>query len=284
MSLNSIKLEIGKSYPIEYVIKQLEQFPEVQLGHIVVMHEHLYHVNRLRLDEEAKKIKKMIAEGGKEYEKRGKKFVPTSDVTILSIVDPYERYEKYSKFYMAFEPDIDKAIIDSKKGNIAAPTDALLSEAMKIVEISDEEEFLDGLGLFFKRRGIDTSSISGGKYILFEMHKLITPKKDAISDSVTLERELERKLEKEYEQYGYGQYDDFYENFYRQIMEGISGSKKGEIAAPIDATIDEAKKIGFTMDGNEIGFLRGMEIFFDLRGIKFNIVDNKYITFRNKNV
>ncbi len=280
MSLNGIKLEIGKSYPMEYVIKQLEQFPEVQLGHIVVMHEHLYHVNRLRLDEEAKKIKKMVAEGGREYEKRGKKFVPTSDVTILSIVDPYERYEKYSKFYTAFEPDIEKAITDSKRGNIAAPTDALLSEARKITEISDEEEFLDGLGLFFKRKGIDTSSISGGKYILFERHIPVTSKKEVVSDSVI----LERKLEREYEQYGYGQYNDFYENFYKQIMEGIVGSKKGEIAAPIDATIEEAKKMGFAIDGNEIGFLRGMEIFFVLRGIKFNIVDNKYITFRNKNV
>lgn len=280
MSLNGIKLEIGRSYPIDFVIKQLEQFPEVQLGHIVVMREHLYHVKKSRLEEEAKKIKKMVAEGGKEYEKRGKKFVPTSDVTILSIVDPYERYEKYSKFYTAFEPDIEKAIAESTKGNIAAPTDALLSEARKIVEITDEEEFLDGLGLFFKRKEIDTSSISGGKYILFERHVLVTPKKGVISDSVALERELER----EYERYGYGQYNDFYENFFKQIVEGITGSKKGEIAAPIDATIDETKKMGFIMEGNEIGFLRGMDIYFDIRGIKLNIVDNKYITFRNKDV
>lgn len=273
MSLNNIKLEIGKSYPIDFVIKQMELFPEVQLGHIVVMHEHLYHVKKSRLEEEAKKIKKMIAEGGKEYEKRGKKFVPTSDVTILSIVDPYEKYEKYSKFYKDFEPDIEKAIAESTRGNIAAPTEAVLEEAKKIVYIEDEEEFLDGLGLFFKRKDIDTSSISGGKYILFEKHIPITSRAEVEFSAI-------EKEEREYEKYR--QYTDFYENFFKQIVDGITTSKKGEIGAPLDATIDEVKKSGFAVEGNEKGFLRGMDIYFGTRGIKMNIVDNKYVIFKKK--
>lgn len=269
--MNGIKLQVGKSYPINYVIEELEKVPDVQLGHVVVMHEHLYHVNKLKLEEIAEKVKKMVADGGKEYEKKGKKFVPTSDVTILSIMDPLTRYGKYVKFYKSLEPEIVKGIEDSKRDSVAAPTEAIINEAKKTgIEITDEEEFLDGLGLYFKRIGISTSPISGAKYILFEEEGVPTARDVTVNDLEAAEREYEK----------YRGYTKFYEDFFKQIVEGIAGSKKGEIAAPIDGVINEAKKLGFVVEGKEKDILRGMDIYFSTRGIKPDIIDNKYITFK----
>ena len=269
--MSSINLDVGKSYPISYVIKELEKAPEVQLGHIVVMHEHLYHVNKIKLEDVAKKLQRVVAEGGKEYEKRGKKFVPTSDVTILAITDPLTKYEKYVRFYSALLPEIEKGIEESKRDSVAAPTEAIINEARKTgIDISDEEEFLDGLGLFFKRRGITTGPISAAKYILFEKIGLPTVKK--MVDLETSEREYDK----------YRQYTKFYEDFFKQIIDGISISKKGEIAAPIENIISEVKKLGFVTEGKERDIFRGMDIYFGTRGIKSNIVDNKYAIFKKK--
>ncbi len=269
---SGIELQIGKSYPISYVIEELEKVPDIQLGHIVVTHEHLYNVNKLKLEEIAKKIQKIISEEEKEYEKKGKK-LPTSDVTILSIMDPFIGYEKYMKFYNSLEPEIVKGIEESKRNSIAAPTEAIINEAKKTgLDLIDEEEFLNGLGLYFKRRGINTSPISGGKYILFEMEGMSTTGKVTVNDMETLEREYDKYLE----------YTKYYEDFFKQIVEGIEGSKKGEIAAPVDDVINEAKKLGFVVEGKEKDILRGMDIYFSLRGIKTNIVDNKYIAFQRE--
>lgn len=271
--MDNINLEVGRSYPIDYVVKELEKAPEVQLGHIILMHEHLYHVNKVRLDGLAKKIKKMIAEGGKEYEKRGKKFVATSDVTILSIIDPLTKYDKYTKFYKSLELEIIKGIEDSKRGSVAAPTDAIISEARKTgMEVLDEEEFLDGLGLYFKRKEISTGPISGGKYILFEKAGIPTAKKVKISEIESVEKEYEK----------YQKYTKFYEGLFGHIVEGMSVSKKEDIAAPIDGIMDEAKKLDFVTEGKEKDILKGMNIYFSARGIKSNIVDNKYVIFKKK--
>jgi hypothetical protein len=271
--MSSINLQVGKTYPISHVIDELEKAPEVQLGHIVVMHEHLYHVNKYKLEEVAKKMQKVVEEGGKEYEKRGKKFVATSDVTILSIMDPLTRYEKYVKFYNALEPEIVKGIEDSKRDSVAAPTEAIINEARKTgIEISDEEEFLDGLGLYFKRREIKTGPISGGKYIIFEKTGISTARKITVSDLEATEKEYAK----------YREYTKFYEDFFKQIVEGIVVSKKGEIAAPIDGIMSEAKKLGFAVEGKEKDILRGMDIYFSTRGIKPIIIDNKYVAFKKK--
>ncbi len=271
--MSSINLQVGKTYPIDYVIKELEKAPEVQLGHIIVMHEHLYHINKMKLEEKAKEAKKIIAEGGKEYEKRGKKFVGTSDVTILSIIDPLTRYEKYLKFYNSLEPEILKGIEESKKESVAAPTEAVINEARKTgFEIKDEEEFLDGLGLYFKRKEINTEAISGGKYILFERTGPPSVRKVSIPDLEVTEKEYEK----------YSLYNKFYEDLFKQVMEGIAGSKKGEIGASIGDIIAEARKLGFLIEGKENEILRGLKIYFNSRGIKFDIVNIKYAIFRKK--
>lgn len=272
MPLAEVKLEIGKSYSVDYVIRELEKAPEVQLGHILIVAtgEHVYHVNKLRLEKDvAKKIKRVIKEGGEEYKKRGKKFIPLSDIVILSIIDPYAKYDKYNTFYTSFIEYVEKGIMDSAKGIVAAPTDAILDEAKKIIELEDEEDFLDGLGIFFKIKNIDTKVTSGGKYIVFEKIRSTSVKRVALSN-----------MESEY--YKYSQYTSFYDDFFKKIVEGIATSKKGEIAAPIGTILTEAEKLGFAVKGQEKGFLRGVEMYFDIRGIKMTVMQNKYVSFKKK--
>ena len=290
MSLNDLKLEIGKSYNIDYVIQELQKASDVQLGHIVVdmTREHKYHVNKAQLEDLSKKIKATIAEGGKEYEKIGKKFVPLTDITILSIVDPYIKYEKYNKFYISFEPQIVTGIDESKRYSVAAPTDAIINEAKKMgIVIEKDTEFLDGMGIFFKRRGISTGPISGGKYILFEKVGPNLPKRVKVPEMKAADREaiqrenterevlerenterevLERETaEKEYE--GYREYTGFYDEFFKQIVQGMADRNKEEIAAPISSIIEEGQKMGYTSVEKEKDFLRGMELYFKIRGI-----------------
>lgn len=293
MSLNDLKLEIGKSYNIDYVIQELQKAPDVQLGHIVVdmTREHKYHVSRLQLEELSKKIKATIAEGGKEYEKIGKKFVPLTDITVLSIVDPYVKYEKYNKFYTSFVPQIITGIEESKKYSVAAPADAIVNEARKMgIVIEKDEEFLDGMAIFFKRREISVSPISGGKYILFEKvgphfpKRAVQPEKEAIerevTEKVTTEREIaEREIaEKEYEEYRL--YTGFYDDFFRQIIQGMADSNKDDIAAPINSIIEEGQKTGYVSIGKEKDFLKGMELYFKIRGVSIGTVDDTYLVFR----
>lgn len=273
MSLNDIKLEIGKSYNIDYVIRELEKTPEVQLGHIIVAmtREHKYHVNKLQLEELARNMKRKIDEGGKEYEKVGKKFVPLTDITILSIIDPYTKYEKYNKFYTSLEPEIIKGIEESKKESVAAPTDAIINEARKLgIVIENEGEFLDGMGMFFRRRNITTNPISAGKYILFEKYKTTSPRRLAVVDT--------KAAEIEYEKYRF--YTKFYDVFFKQIIEDLTTRKKGEVAASIDAIANEAQKMGFKIESREKDFLTGMDLYFKIRGIRTEKVDRKYLVFK----
>ena len=66
----------------------------------------------------------------------------------------------------------------------------------------------------------------------------------------------------------------------KQIMEGITTSKTGEIAAPINNIIEDSKKMIPTVEGKEKELLRGMNIFFDTRGINTKIIDGNYMTFK----
>ena len=297
MSLEDTKLEIGKSYNIDYVIQELQKAPDMQLGHIVIdmTREHKYHVSILQLKDLSKKIKETIAEGGKEYEKIGKKFVPLTDITILSVVDPYTIYEKYDRFYTSFEPQIVKGIEESKRYSVAAPTDAIINEAKKMgIIIEKDKEFLNGMGIFFSRRGISTGTISGGKYILFEKAKPYLPRRAVVSDMKVVEKEhaesesVERKIEretaerdaaeKEYEKYKV--YTGFYDDFFKQIIQGMADRNKEEIAAPINSIIEESQKMGYASVGKEREFLRGMELYFKIRGISIEKRNEEYLVFK----
>lgn len=278
MLLDEIKLEVGKSYPIDYVIKEIEKAPDIRLGHIVVsvLYEHVYHADKLKLEELSKKIKRIIAERGKEYERIGKKFIATDSITILAIDDPYTKYQKYTGFYVSIEPQIVKGIEDSVRGQIAAPIEAIIEEAKKAgFVIEDIEEFFNGMGIFFRRKGITTKPISGKEYILFEKIDKIRP-----SASKNILSEIEA-AEKEYEKYA--TYTKFYESFFEQIAKGIVESKKGEIAAPIKAIIEEGKKLDYIALGKDDDFLRGMGLYFKVRGIDIEKTpDRTHVIFRKR--
>lgn len=74
----------------------------------------------------------------------------------------------------------------------------------------------------------------------------------------------------------------FYEDFMKQIMDGITTSQTGEIAAPINNIIEDSKKMIPVVEGKEKELLRGINIFFNIRGIKTEIIDGKYMTFKRK--
>lgn len=80
----------------------------------------------------------------------------------------------------------------------------------------------------------------------------------------------------------YEEFTKFYEDFLKQIVDGITTSKTGDIAAPISSIIDESKNMIHIVEGKEKEFLNGMSIYFDIEGIKTNIIDDKYITFKRK--
>lgn len=277
MSSDNIKIELGKTYNINQIIGELEKDPDILLGHITIFDpnvgavQHMYHVNKIQLEELKKEIDKKVREGKAEYEKRGKKYVGIYDMTVLSVTDPFVKYEKYAKFYNDLYKDVEEKIDASKKGSVAAPTQAIVEEAIKMRFVIEKQgEFLNGLGIFFKRKGIDTGTISGGKYITFEKRGF-RPK--SVPRTITVS-------EAEYEKYR--QYTKFYEDIFKQITEGIATSKKGEVAAPTLAMVDEARKLGFAIDaGKENDLIRGMEIYFNTRNIATEMTkDEKHMIFR----
>lgn len=286
MSLNSVKIELMKTYNINYVIGELEKAPDIQLGHITIFDPnigtvvHMYHVDKKRLEELKKEIDKVVKEGKAEHEKRGKKYVGIYDITVLSITDPFVKYERYTKFYEELYSDVEEKIETSKKGSVAAPKDAIINEAIKMgffegddrTIIDKEHEFLYGLHIYFKRKGIDTGTISGGKFITFEK-KEFRPK--SVPRTII-------ESESEYEKYR--SYTKFYENIFRQIVEGIEISQKKEIAAPVESMVDEAKKLGFDVEGKENDLIRGMEIYFNTRNITTEVIkdlkDKEFVIFR----
>lgn len=280
MQLDDLKLEIGKPYNIDYVIKELGKYPDVQLGHIVIVmtNEHKYHQKKPQLEEIAKKIKAAIAKGGKEYEKVGKKFIPLTDIIILSLTDPYTKYEKYGKFYQSFENYIVSGIEESKSGSVAAATDIIINEARKIgTVIEKEEEFLVGMEIFFKRRGIVTSLASGGKYVIFEKESRIPSRvTTTISDVETAQREYEKEHDK------YSAYTGFYDSFFEHITQYMEESKKEDIAATISSIIEESQRTGYLTIGKEKDFLRGMELYFKIKGLRVEKMktDDRYLVFR----
>lgn len=80
----------------------------------------------------------------------------------------------------------------------------------------------------------------------------------------------------------YEEFTKFYDDFMKQIMDGITTSKTGEIAAPINNIIEDSKKMIPTVEGKEKELLRGMKIFFDMRGINTKVIDDDYMTFKRR--
>ena len=136
----------------------------------------------------------------------------------------------------------------------------------------------------------DRSAKFGDKLLLIEPkvkvevklddEKQISSQIESVVVSECIEKSDTEYIEKDEK---YKEFTKFYEDFLNQIIDGITTSKTGNIAAPISNIIDDSKKVVHIIDGNEKKFLKGMNIYFDTRGIKTDMdVDDKYITFKKK--
>lgn len=269
MKDGNINIEVGKTYSIGYLIKELEKAPEVRLGHIIIRREHLYHQALKELIEKAKIIKKLEKEEEIKYERRGKGYVSQFDVKVLSIIDPYSKYEKYTKFYSNFEKDIIEGILGSKRGSVAAPKEAIIKEAIKEgFEFDNEEDILKGMIIFFGRRGIDVSDISSG-LIAFRSPGMVggdrVEEKGTKLPSVT--------------QYETEKFKEFYDSIRSQITEAVEKSKEQGVYAPIDAMLSNARQLGLDIEGKRTIFLTGLHHYFKKMGIH-TMTMGKYVEFK----
>jgi len=151
-------IQIGKAYKIEELLELLS--PDMQLGHIVVAGTHKYHQDKTSLEDTLLDATRGLGKGEK---------LPTIYVTVLSIIDPFERYVKFKPFYNSIERDILFAIDQSAHREIAFSMEGVIDEAKNFGHIDTNElsDLLVGLNIYFNRKGIGVGTISDKKYITF---------------------------------------------------------------------------------------------------------------------
>lgn len=162
--MGSDNMEIGKTYKIEDLIEELEKTPDIQLGHIVIAGIHKYHQNKRNLEDIL-----MAAMIGIAKEEKP----PVINVTVLSIINPFERYVRFIPFYNSIERDILYDVEKSLRGEIAISMENMIEEVKKfgITNIEEKKqfnEFLSGLKIYFMRKKIVVDTISSGKYLTFK--------------------------------------------------------------------------------------------------------------------
>ena len=87
--IREINIKTGKTYPIKSIIEELKKHTDIKLGHIYVLNKHEYRLGMAELEELQKRINKAEIEDTVVYDLYGKKKYNPSDVTILSIINPY---------------------------------------------------------------------------------------------------------------------------------------------------------------------------------------------------
>ena len=179
--IKEINIKVGKIYSIKYIIEEMKKYPDIKLGHIFALNKHLYHLGIEKLEELQKVIKKAEKDNMAVYDLYGRRRIEPSDITILGIIDPYSKYEKYGKFYEAFYKQIEIAIDASDSGVVMAPSGDILSEARKEgFEIEKSDDLFNGIFIYFSRRGIESRHVLKGKegereeYVIFGREGTIT--------------------------------------------------------------------------------------------------------------
>lgn len=289
--VNEIDVKIGKTYPIKYVIDELKKHPDIRIGHILALNRHQYHLGV----EELEALQSDIDKAGKEgevlvYDISGRKRISPSDITILSIIDPYSRYMRYEKFYEELYKQIKDAIDESTTGVIMAAPEDLLEEARKEgFGVEKEGDLLDGVYIFFNRRGIECREITKDKdgtkkdYIVFAREGMI--------GSEDREERSDRKAEKK--EKGKGKLLDIteheamelkektkdFENFYieleKDIIAFISQRKDREGAVGIESVMLEAKKVIPNVENRQDIFIKGLRLYFNVKGISVEVLKDK---------
>lgn len=293
--INEIDIKVGKTYPIKYIIEELKKYPDIRIGHILALNRHQYHLGVEELEALQSDISKAEKEEGMlVYDISGKKRINASDITVLSIIDPYSRYMKYEKFYEDLYKQIEGAIDGSATGVIMASPKDLLEEARKEgFGVEKEADLLDGVYIFFNRRGIEGRRITKDKegtkneYIVFAREETIE-KEDR---SERTERKVDKKEKgkllniAEHEAMELKEKTKEFENFYteleKDIITFISQRKDKEGAVGIENIMLEAKKTIPNIENRRDIFIKGLILYFNGRGIGIEILkDNDFMIFK----
>lgn len=155
-------IQVGKAYKIEDLLEVLGS--DVRLGHIVVAGIHKYHQDKRNLED-------ILLAATKGLGKKDKH--PTIYVTVLNIIDPFEKYIRFDPFYNSIERDVLFAIEHSAHREIAVPMQGMIDEAKKfgLVEVDKIGSLMDllaGLKIYFGRKGMSVGTISNEAYITFK--------------------------------------------------------------------------------------------------------------------
>lgn len=295
--VNEIDIKVGKTYPIKYVIEELKKHPDIRIGHILALNRHQYH---LGIDE-LEALQRDIDKAGKDgevlvYDISGRKRINASDITVLSIIDPYSRYMRYEKFYEELYKQIEDAIDESATGVIMAAPKDLLEEARKEgFGVEREGDLLDGIYIFFNRRGIECRQITKDKdgtkkdYIVFAREGTIEREDRAERSDRKVEKKERGKGKlldiTEHEAMELKEKTKDFENFYveleKDIISFISQRKDREGAVGIESVMLEAKKIIPNVENRQDIFIKGLILYFNGKGIGVEVLkDNNFFIFK----
>ncbi len=299
--INDIDIKIGKIYPIKHLIRELREHPDISLGHILALNKHEYHLGVAELELLQKKLIRAEKDGNiAAYDMSGKKKIETTDIVVLSIIDPYSKYEKYGKFYEEFYKQISNAVDTGTSGVVMATIDDIVGEIRKEgYVIEKEEDIFTGLSIYFNRKGFENKKITKLKdgqrkdYMVFGRAGVITGdeqvhdhKYGSESSSGVSEKspggsiakggstgeistsdaiELKEKTK---------EFEPFYNDLEKDVMIFVSQKKEGG-AVNIENIMSEAKKTFPNIEHKKDMFLRGMVLFFQSRGIDTDLLENK---------
>lgn len=293
--VNEIGIKVGKTYSIKYIIEELKRHPDIRIGHILALNRHQYHLgveefealrNEIR-DEEKKDAGLLV------YDISGKKRIDASDITILSIIDPYSKYAKYEKFYEDLYKQITDAIDVSTTGVIMATPKDLVEEARKEgFGIEKDADLLDGIYIFFVRRAVEARHITKDKegtrteYIVFAREGTIekedrsdgkTDKKEKGKGQLVSITEHEAKELKEKTK----EFESFYAELEKDVIAFIGQRKDKEGAIGIESIMLEAKKVIPNVENRQDVFMKGLVLYFNGKGVDAEILkDKNFVIFK----
>lgn len=288
--VEEINIKVGKIYRIGHVIEELKKHPDIRLGHIFVSNRHEYHIGLDELYVLQKKIKKTEREGSitEVYDISGKRRIDPYDITILSIIDPYTKYEKYEKFYDELYAQISGAVEQSSSGVIKALSDDILKEARKEqFVIEKDDDLFDGICIYFSRKGIESRRIAQSEegerkeFVIFGREGTITKEENVEKEErvvkeeekkklfVTSEQEI-KKLKEETKEF-----ESFYEELKKDVVPFAEKSKDKEAAVNIDDIMKEARKKILGVDNKKEIFLQGLILYYKTQGIDTEVMKAK---------
>lgn len=273
--IEELNIKVGKTYRIKHLIEELKKHPDITLGHIFALNEHLYYQNASKLKELYEKMIRADRGGTISYDVYGKNKVNIYDVYVLGIMDPYDKYRKYDLFYKEFYDYIANSLESTSTGVIDALEEEIAKEAMKLgYEFEKHDDLLDGIYIYFIRKGIESFRVIKGesgkrkRYIEFAKEGVISreegteklPKKE----KVTLlglpeeEKRIIRENTKEFE--------SFYSDLEKTITTFIIQNKRKNALVNLEDVDNEIIKVFGDIGSKKDVFMKGMILYLNEKG------------------